>query len=568
MATEKALLMFPPDPANLTPQHLFIFNGDDTLENDILIHTDGTNDRVGIQVFNPIEKLHLNEPDGATQVAIRFTNTASTAGANIGIDSLNHLRFANIDNFDNIFYTNATERMRILASGNVGINDSAPAHTLDITGDLNVTTDYNIGDTSVLNSTTLGTGIVNSSIDTNTGDLTNTGNLILQGDVTIDDTVTPPAITTDKLYNNGGDLTWNGTVLGGGIGAGDLTVTGNLIVEGDGTNTDMFLGDVFGSNLTGWRHNDLTATADYAMVQSSTGQTYINAKGGQNMNFRIGNSNHAVLSSVGLTLSAGKLLSTSATGGTQIQLTSTGGTQASIIGLATNGNDWELGARGAAAAQADSFYIYDQTAAAFRMTIDSSGNINNFSGVYEIGATEVLSSTTLGTGIVNSSIDTNTGDLTNTGHLNLSSGKEYRINGTDIDDIDYIEMEMATPQSLTTATNTDVNWDTTNFTRGGITESVGVFTFAQTGIYQINTYVNFFSNSTGLREVTTVHSTTGTLSNSIVTAVNGDATPIAQSLNANITDVAHTIVIKAQQTSGGNLSINGRISITRLGNFV
>lgn len=46
----------------------------------------------------------------------------------------------------------------------VGINDAAPTYQLDVTGDINTTTVIRIGGVQVLSSTTLGSGVVNSSL--------------------------------------------------------------------------------------------------------------------------------------------------------------------------------------------------------------------------------------------------------------------------------------------------------------------------------------------------------------------------------------------------------------------
>ena len=68
-------------------------------------------------------------------------------------------------------------------------------------------------------------------------------------------------------------------------------------------------------------------------------------------------------------------ITASGIGGDILTLTSTDATSRSTIKLNTNGNDWELGARGSSATPANSFYVYDSAAAAYRMVIDSSGNV-------------------------------------------------------------------------------------------------------------------------------------------------------------------------------------------------
>ena len=84
---------------------------------------------------------------------------------------------------------------------------------LNVTGDINTTTDYNIGGTQVLSSTTLGTGIVNSSINTNTGDLTNTGII---------------NVTTGNEYRINGNSVLNLNTLGSGIASSNLQTVGTL----------------------------------------------------------------------------------------------------------------------------------------------------------------------------------------------------------------------------------------------------------------------------------------------------------------------------------------------------
>lgn len=62
-------------------------------------------------------------------------------------------------------------------------------------------------------------------------------------------------------------------------------------------------------------------------------------------------------------------------GPTEIAIESTTNTERSTIKLLTNGNDWEIGARGSSGNPNNSFYIYDNAAGAFRATINSSGKV-------------------------------------------------------------------------------------------------------------------------------------------------------------------------------------------------
>ena len=51
---------------------------------------------------------------------------------------------------------------------------------------------------------------------------------------------------------------------------------------------------------------------------------------------------------------------------------------------------------------------------------------------YQINSVSVLDSTSLGSGVINSSLTSNTGNLTNTGTLNVTTGNDYKINSTSV----------------------------------------------------------------------------------------------------------------------------------------
>jgi hypothetical protein len=60
---------------------------------------------------------------------------------------------------------------------------------------------------------------------------------------------------------------------------------------------------------------------------------------------------------------------------TELTIESTVAASRSTLKLLTNGNDWEIGARGSSLAPNNAFYIYDLTTGAYRTVIDSSGNV-------------------------------------------------------------------------------------------------------------------------------------------------------------------------------------------------
>ncbi len=92
---------------------------------------------IGTQVGQ--QKLHIS--DGSSNaVRMQYTNsgtgTTSSDGFQIGIlggGSNGHAVFNQQENLPMLFNTNATERMRILGGGNIGINTTTPNNKLEIT---------------------------------------------------------------------------------------------------------------------------------------------------------------------------------------------------------------------------------------------------------------------------------------------------------------------------------------------------------------------------------------------------------------------------------------------------
>ena len=92
---------------------------------------------VGIGTTSPTSKLTLN--NGASGTDIRLQNTASGVGSgnglDIGLGSAGDNGYIYLyENGYLYFATNATERMRIDSSGNVGIGTTSPDRKLNVTG--------------------------------------------------------------------------------------------------------------------------------------------------------------------------------------------------------------------------------------------------------------------------------------------------------------------------------------------------------------------------------------------------------------------------------------------------
>jgi hypothetical protein len=136
--------------------------------------------------------LHVN---GGTAAQIRVTNSTTGATATDGLTLANDVSAAYLYNYEAtplVFATSATERMRIDASGNVGIGTSSPTSRLTISG---------VAATGA--TTILSTG---TTTNYNVGQFTNTGGNLYYG-----------------IDNSGGTAFSGSTAYGSIIGSGNST---------------------------------------------------------------------------------------------------------------------------------------------------------------------------------------------------------------------------------------------------------------------------------------------------------------------------------------------------------
>jgi hypothetical protein len=91
---------------------------------------------VGIGITNPVSRLHLHNTTANSDVAIRFTDSTSGAGATngfvIGENSTQKAYLWNYGNTDMLFATNNVERMTISNAGNVGIGTNSALSSLHL----------------------------------------------------------------------------------------------------------------------------------------------------------------------------------------------------------------------------------------------------------------------------------------------------------------------------------------------------------------------------------------------------------------------------------------------------
>lgn len=95
-------------------------------------YVDATANKVGIGTASPVRKLHIHESDVATNGSPLVKVTTNISGATdgdgfaVGLDSANTGYIINYEAAPLTFLTNASERMRIDSSGNVGIGAVSP----------------------------------------------------------------------------------------------------------------------------------------------------------------------------------------------------------------------------------------------------------------------------------------------------------------------------------------------------------------------------------------------------------------------------------------------------------
>jgi hypothetical protein len=221
-----------------------------------------------------------------------------------------------------IIETVGTERMRIDASGNVGIGTDNPTELLDINGNLHFSGILSGNGYSNVEASISGIelGITNHSgrIAVNESDISGIELGITNHSGRIDTIETSDTYgfadgtsTVPSIYFNSDSDT--GIFLGaanelalstsgsermridssGNVGIGTATpgykldVVGNAVI---GTaNNEIFIGNIGYGSAPGIAHELMANTTDYALNQTSTGDTNLNAKAGRTLIFRQGN---------------------------------------------------------------------------------------------------------------------------------------------------------------------------------------------------------------------------------------------------------------------------------------
>jgi ethanolamine utilization microcompartment shell protein EutS/uncharacterized SAM-dependent methyltransferase len=385
--------------------------GDVTIDSNTL-KVDSSNNRVGILNSSPSYVLDVsgtaNLSSGYTyKIAGNDVLSATTLGSGVlassltSVGTLTSLTVAGDVTID-------SDTLKVDSSNNrVGILNSSPSYVLDVSGTANLSSGYTykIAGNDVLSATTLGSGVVNSSL-TSVGTLTS---LTVAGDVTIDSNTlkvdssnnrvgilnSSPSYVLDVsgtanlssgyTYKIAGNDVLSATTLGSGVVNSSLTSVGtltSLTVAGDVTIDSNTLKVDSSNNRVGILNSSPSYVLDVSGTANlSSGYTYKIA----------GND---VLSAT--TLGSGVLASSLTSVGTLTSLTVAGDLLVDTNTFKVDSSSNKVGIL--------------NTSPAYALDVAGSANLS-VTNTYKINGADVLSATTLGSGVVNSSL-TNVGTLT------------------------------------------------------------------------------------------------------------------------------------------------------------
>jgi hypothetical protein len=168
-----------------------------------------------------------------------------------------------------------TERMRMLANGNLGLGTTSPSQRLHVAGDINVSSGsgYRINNTATSGTYLRGNGtrFVQSTIqaaDVPTLNQSTTGNAATATTLQTARTLTIGG--TGKTFNGGADVSWSLSEIG--VGDGQLTLSTSGIATGSATFTANQSGNsTFTVNVPGTDLAEGTRTSTTVPLTSSTG---------------------------------------------------------------------------------------------------------------------------------------------------------------------------------------------------------------------------------------------------------------------------------------------------------
>ena len=199
-----------------TPSYSLDVTGDANITSNLTVDSgtlfvDATNNRVGINNTSPQFELHIdNGSDGINQFAMTnsdrtfiITNDAGNELLSFNYGGANKLQF------------DANTGYQWFNSGRLGINNTSPSYTLDVTGDARITLDAVISGDLTVNGTTSGGAVADITTTNTSGAIFNTNATTLDiggvastlnigatsGTMTIGNPTVRGTQTTQNLYN-------------------------------------------------------------------------------------------------------------------------------------------------------------------------------------------------------------------------------------------------------------------------------------------------------------------------------------------------------------------------------
>ena len=193
--------------------------------------------------------------------------------------------------------TALTVNIRTIGSGtsitNLGIDSSGNVVSGSTTGSSSTFTGGTVsGPTNFTN------GLTANTISATT--YYNLPNTLYTGDGTISSNRIVD-IGTNTLNFNSSTYPNNLVMSGGNVGIGTSSPTQKLEVNGDALIRNAYIGNIaaFGTNYMSFSHISRSGTNDYSLLSDNAGITYLNAKSGQDIRFRIDNIDKVILDSSG-----------------------------------------------------------------------------------------------------------------------------------------------------------------------------------------------------------------------------------------------------------------------------
>jgi hypothetical protein len=358
---------------NLTSGSIFSVNDVSGIPS-IDVDADGTvslasyGGNVGVGTLLPTATLHVQGTSLVTENATFQSNVYLGDNNSLFFGNSNDLQiihiggaFNNIQGFAELRLQSASKiQLKEYGTSEVFANFIAdgPVELFYDDGKKFETTSYGIYVTGVDANTSTIAGAANLVLDPSTvGD--NTGTVTILGNLQVDGTTTTINSTTLTVDDK------NIVLASGAVDSSAADGAGITVDGASATLTYAFTGDNWVFNKAPYYNTDrLLTTAD-----EGTGNGLdADLLDGQEGTYYLNTSNTAQTKTGYLELSS--------TSGNLLTLTSSLDTGRSSIKLNTNGNDWELGARGSNdGVNSNTFYIYDVAATEFRMLINDSGDV-------------------------------------------------------------------------------------------------------------------------------------------------------------------------------------------------